>query len=314
MPSQTISVTSTVVGNNTFAHTLGVAPEFFEINMTSGGELYWQATKFDASNLYLVASDVGVTADIFISSSLSPVPSPNTYPQVSDILGGVENDLRLELNTTDNPSILIDYCNRVSLQIMRFSRWQFMLSAPKRFVTQMEQTDYWIGAAGAATDGSVDTGLDLSDVGIIREGTVYDRSNFRLLKRIAEPPNISKLEFSDIQSRPGRPRLWRNAPDTPNIINIYPAPNNQNNYTSTPSSPIVTSTAVGALAARIEYYKITYVDALGGESLASALETRVYVPVNKLAVVQPPVPGVSTMASGVPITSYNVYASTSSGE
>lgn len=314
MPSQTVSVTSTAAGNQTFTHTLGVSPQFYEINMTSGGEFYWQATKFDSTHLYLVASDVGVTADVFISSSLSPIPSPNTYPQVSDILGGVENDLRLEINQTDNPAILIDYCNRVCLQIMRFSRWQFMLSAPKRFVTQMEQTDYWVGAVGAAADGTTDTGLDLTDLGIIREGTVYDRSNFRLLKRVTEAPNISKLEFADIQSRPGRPRLWRNAPDTPFVVNIYPAPNNQNNYQSKPSSPIVTSTSGGSLTARIEYYKISYVDALGGESLASDLETRVYVPANYLAVVQPPVPGVAKTASGVPIDHYNVYASNASGQ
>ena len=34
--------------------------------MTSGGFIYFQSTKFDATTLYLVASDVGITADIFV--------------------------------------------------------------------------------------------------------------------------------------------------------------------------------------------------------------------------------------------------------
>lgn len=314
MASKTISVTTAAAGNFTVANTLGVVPTFYLINMTSSGMIFWQSpTKFDASNLYLVATDSGLTADILISTDLSVIPTANTYPQVSDILAGVENDLRLEINQTDNPAVLIDYCNRVHLQMLRFSRWQFLLSPPQRFVTQMEQTDYWVGPSGANPAGTVDTGLNLSDMGIVREGTVFDRSNYRNLKRTTEPPNIDKLELGDSASRPGRPRLWRNAPDTPNIINLYPKPNNQNDYQPQPNTPIVTYTAGGSLPARIEFYKISYVDDLGGESVASQDEMRVFIPANNVAVVNSPNPAVSKAASGVGYSKYKVYAATVTG-
>lgn len=64
--SQVLSVTAPNVGNFTQAHTLAQLPTWADVAMTSGGSIWFQATKFDASNLYLTASDVGVTADIFV--------------------------------------------------------------------------------------------------------------------------------------------------------------------------------------------------------------------------------------------------------
>jgi hypothetical protein len=49
-------------GNFTVAHGLGVTPTSALIQMTSGGQVWFQAvTRFDSTNLYLVASDAGVT-------------------------------------------------------------------------------------------------------------------------------------------------------------------------------------------------------------------------------------------------------------
>lgn len=64
--SEVLSVLSTAAGNFTQVHTLGQLPTWADIAMTSGGSIYFQSTKFDATNLYLVASDVGVSADIFV--------------------------------------------------------------------------------------------------------------------------------------------------------------------------------------------------------------------------------------------------------
>jgi hypothetical protein len=54
-------------GNFSVAHRLGRAPAGALIQMTSSGAIWFQsATMYDASNLYLVASDAGVTAKVLL--------------------------------------------------------------------------------------------------------------------------------------------------------------------------------------------------------------------------------------------------------
>ena len=54
-------------GNFTVAHLLGRAPVATGIRMNSGGAIWWQTpTDIDGTNLYLVASDAGVTAKVQI--------------------------------------------------------------------------------------------------------------------------------------------------------------------------------------------------------------------------------------------------------
>lgn len=49
-------------GNFTVAHGLGAAPSAVSISMTSGGQIWLQSPlSFDAANLYLTASDAGIT-------------------------------------------------------------------------------------------------------------------------------------------------------------------------------------------------------------------------------------------------------------
>lgn len=50
-------------GNFTVPHGLGQIPTMVLINMTSGGNIWQQAVPYDATNLYLVASDGGITGD-----------------------------------------------------------------------------------------------------------------------------------------------------------------------------------------------------------------------------------------------------------
>ena len=60
-----ISVSATAPGNFTVGHQLGRAPTGATIYMTSGGAMWFQpAALFDATNLYLTASDAGITARI----------------------------------------------------------------------------------------------------------------------------------------------------------------------------------------------------------------------------------------------------------
>lgn len=60
-----IPASAPAAGNLTLPHQLGRAPLGALIYMTSGGQFWFQApTMFDGANLYLVASDAGITSSI----------------------------------------------------------------------------------------------------------------------------------------------------------------------------------------------------------------------------------------------------------
>ena len=62
-----LTVNAAAPGNFSILHNLGRAPLGAVIYMTSGGAVWFQPTAlFDATNLYLTASDAGVTASIQI--------------------------------------------------------------------------------------------------------------------------------------------------------------------------------------------------------------------------------------------------------
>lgn len=243
-----------------------------------------------------------------------------TTTTVQQVLNCTAQDVRQLLSGTANPgqTILLDYCNRMSLMLLRASNWKFLLSAPQRFITQLQQTDYWIGNIGGNPAGTVDTGLGLSNVGRIKEGSVFDRSNFRNLGRTDEPPLADRISFGDGTMRPDRPRVWRNSPDTPYVLNVYPAPDNQNTYQPIPESPYCQITAGGALPARTYFVRVSFVDSAGLESAASgvnaATSTQIFVPANFLLLVNPPQePLIGSSSTGVTYNRYNVYASVTQG-
>jgi hypothetical protein len=70
-------------GNFSVAHGLGAVPFLAEINMTSGGEIWFQTTRFDQTNLLLVASDAGITgyADVWAAAPSSALSFPVTAAQ-----------------------------------------------------------------------------------------------------------------------------------------------------------------------------------------------------------------------------------------
>jgi hypothetical protein len=56
-----VALAPSAPGNFTVAHGLAAAPSAVSITMTSGGQIWGQSPISDATNLYLAASDVGVT-------------------------------------------------------------------------------------------------------------------------------------------------------------------------------------------------------------------------------------------------------------
>jgi hypothetical protein len=67
-----VAFTTTAPGNFTLPHNLGVVPGSVIFELTSGGAIWFQSTKYDANNLYLVASGVGITGFAIIFASVTP--------------------------------------------------------------------------------------------------------------------------------------------------------------------------------------------------------------------------------------------------
>lgn len=233
-----------------------------------------------------------------------------TTTTAQTVMDAVSQDIRNQLSSSKTPDsdVLLDYVNRASLDILKLSKWWFLLSSVQQFITQRGVTNYWIGPTGSAVAGSWDTGLNLTDVRYIKPKSVVDRTNYRPLGSINEQPLSAKLSYADATQRPGRPAVYRQDESTPNVLNIYPAADNQAFYSPQPQSPICTHTAGGSLPARLYFVTVTFVDSLGGESTAP-YATQVYVPANNLLVVNPPVEPVATGATGIAYDRYNVYAS-----
>lgn len=224
-----------------------------------------------------------------------------------NVINSVASDLRQQIGP-EHPNLL-DYVNRISLTLLRVSRWKFLLSGPQQFITQPEQTDYWIGASGGAPYNAVDTGLDLTDLDIIKEGSVFDRSNYKVLNRTAQAPIVLSQSFQDGSSRAGRPKLWRHDQATGCVMNIYPAPDNNNTYQPAPGSPIFnTLTPGGSLPARFYWLWATYVDTNNGEGFISMAPSRAFIPAGYLITVNPPIEITLTTSSGVQFNRWNLYA------
>lgn len=67
-----VAFTITGSGNFTLPHNLGVVPGSVIFELTSGGSIWFQSTKYDATNLYLVASGGGITGFAIVFATTTP--------------------------------------------------------------------------------------------------------------------------------------------------------------------------------------------------------------------------------------------------
>jgi len=239
------------------------------------------------------------------------------FPKVSDVINGVSQDIRNQLSaqigTTGQP-ILIDYTNRIHKQMLRFSRWPFLKSEPQYFLTQLGQSNYWVGPTGTGPAGTVETSLNLPDVYQFKKDSVIDLSNQRMLKWLFTAPMGPNLITRTGAGRPGLPATFGQNLNDPNILQIFPPPDNQNNTSPEPQVPVVQTVIGGALPVRTYLLKITFVDSLGGESDSTTTGAPLFIRANSLAVVKSPAIGYFGVLpdggaqSGVQYNQYNVYA------
>lgn len=67
--SATIPFTTAHGGNFTLAHNLNIIPTTVIFQFTNGGSVWFQPARYDSTNLYLVASDAGVTGVVIVYAS-----------------------------------------------------------------------------------------------------------------------------------------------------------------------------------------------------------------------------------------------------
>ena len=239
-----------------------------------------------------------------------------TY-SLQNVIDRVSQDIRLQLASTPGSQgqpVLIDYANRVQLEMLRFSRWIFLRSDTLYFMTAFGQTDYWIGPNAKAPVGMVNTALNLSDVDYIQQDSVWDVSHNRQLTAQTSQPLGFGLNFASGQTRPAEPRVFfQDESNSPNVLRIFPASDNENTYQPVPEPPILSSTAGGALPVQVCYTRVTFVDSLGNESTGSTEGAYLNVPANNLLVVTTPTLNFTANATGVQYSSYNVYVGATSG-
>lgn len=137
---------------------------------------------------------------------------------VQNIADLVSQDIRKMLDSTvaGDQAVLIDYTNRVHLDILRDARWRFLISAVLQFSTVLGKSDYWIGATGGATGSQIDTLLNITDLGALKHGTVFDRTGNKRLGKTDEQPLGAAFASN------GRPVVYRHDAATPSVLNIYP--------------------------------------------------------------------------------------------
>jgi hypothetical protein len=150
-------------------------------------------------------------------------PSYIIYPDQTTtagaIIGKASQDCRQLLsNSGTDANTILDYVDRIHKELLRLSRFRWLLSPVKQFTTVVGKTDYWIGQQGQAPATAVDTALNLTDVFTIKRGTVFDRTNYMPIFPTSEAP------LGAFFAQNNRPRLWRNDVATGDVINVYPPP------------------------------------------------------------------------------------------
>lgn len=249
-----------------------------------------------------------------ITPPFAPIQSATTTAEEIVNRAGQEVRNVLDPANANDQVIFLDYINRIQLQMLRASRWQFQWSDVIYFSTERGQTDYYIGPVGQALPGQVDTLLDLNDVDFILRNSVFDITNNRTLFKKDERPYSSALSFQDGQFRTGRPLAWRNDLLQPNVIQLYPASDNQNSYRPVPQTPYVSQSASATVLADRTYFTVvTLLDSFGNESVPCAREAWTKVEAGNVITVHSPFLPYNITSSDASYTQWNVYGGTVSG-
>lgn len=133
-----------------------------------------------------------------------------------DVVDAVSSDIRGVLsNSGSDANKILGWVERVHKELLRTSRWKFLLSDVKTFNTVVGEDLYYIGA-GSPPSGATNTALVLADVEFIKARSVVDRTNNKRLAKTDEKP------LGDIYSQNNRPTLYRYDSALPDTLQLLP--------------------------------------------------------------------------------------------
>lgn len=232
-----------------------------------------------------------------------------TYTHTAgDVVNAVIQDGQVQ---TTNRTALLDYVNRTSLRILRETQWSFLQSGYQKFITKTGVDKYWIGA-GAAPNGYANTNLNLADAESVLPQSVYDITN-----AVGLTQDSAQIRFArpflekDGTTQWGQPRGYAYYQQDPNVVHIFPPPDNQNTYYPIPEPSLCQNVTGGVLPGRTYYVETCFVDTSGGIGTPSRAFSQI-VPAGSLLMVSSPEFEVPSALSPQ-YSFWNVYISGSEG-
>lgn len=144
-----------------------------------------------------------------------------------NVVNDVSSDIRSFLGNSGNDATLIlGWVNRIHKEMLRYSRWRFLLSPVQQFTTVVGQSLYYFGTnisgeTPALPEGVTDTGLELTDVQFIKARSVVDYTND---KRLGETDDVP---LGETWKQNGRPDLYKyDSQEYPNTLQLLPPADN----------------------------------------------------------------------------------------
>lgn len=133
-----------------------------------------------------------------------------------NIVDAVSSDIRGVLsNTGADATRILGWVDRIHKELLRVSRWKFLLSDVKTFTTTIGTVYYYLGT-GSLPPGAVNTSLALTDVEFVKGRSVVDRTNNKRLFKTDEKP------LGDTWVLNGRPTLYRYDSALPDTFELLP--------------------------------------------------------------------------------------------
>lgn len=150
-----ISFTSTAPGNAIVAHGLGGAPNWASVIMTSPGAIWFQTpVQWDSTNLYLVASDTGISCVIELTSqAAAPVSTSNVT---------LQNTINWAQSFLGFPSLSVGTANEPAITSANIVM-QTMLASPFKWKWNRGSTSF----ATNTTAATQDYGISIAGFGFI---------------------------------------------------------------------------------------------------------------------------------------------------
>lgn len=157
---------------------------------------------------------VNASGDIVTEQTTAPTPSSSTSSATKTAANVIDVACqKLNYEISNEHPLMVTFTDEIHKEILRKTKFRFLLSDVKAFTTTAGISDYKIGTTGTA----LDTGLALTDMRTIY--WVKDTTNHIDLFKTDEAPNAQWMSSNSY------PKLFRWDISSPSTLSVYPPPN-----------------------------------------------------------------------------------------